>query len=79
MRMQSPANIGLRRFTGHLMQDLFAALCLVAVIEGLLLLLAPDAWKRMALQLLELPSNQLRSCGAGALAVGLLLLWLLRH
>ena len=30
------------------MQDLFSALCLVAIIEGLFLFIAPLAWKRMA-------------------------------
>ncbi|PSD27226.1 hypothetical protein C7E18_09715, partial [Stenotrophomonas maltophilia] len=30
------------------MKDLFAAVCLVAVLEGLFLFVAPFAWKRMA-------------------------------
>nr|EKU9965069.1 DUF2065 family protein [Stenotrophomonas maltophilia] len=29
------------------MKDLFAAVCLVAVLEGLFLFVAPFAWKRM--------------------------------
>ena len=61
------------------MQELFSALCLVAVLEGLFLLVAPQAWKRMALQLLNLPAAQLRSCGGVVLLIGLVLLWWLRH
>ena len=45
------------------MKDLFAAVCLVAVLEGLLLFAAPVAWKRMAERLLDLPSPALRSFG----------------
>ena len=48
------------------MKDLFAAVCLVAVLEGLFLFVAPFAWKRMAERLLDLPSPALRSFGAGA-------------
>ncbi|WP_425604125.1 DUF2065 domain-containing protein [Stenotrophomonas pavanii] len=45
------------------MKDLFAAVCLVAVLEGLFLFVAPFAWKRMAERLLDLPSPALRSFG----------------
>ncbi len=45
------------------MKDLFAAVCLVAVLEGLFLFVAPFAWKRMAERLLDLPS---RPCAASA-------------
>ncbi len=51
------------------MKDLFAAVCLVAVLEGLFLFVAPFAWKRMAERLLDLPSPALRSFG-GAGAAG---------
>lgn len=61
------------------MQDLFVALCLVAVLEGLLLFAAPQAWKRMAEQLLAMPLPVLRRIGAVTLGAGLLALWLLRH
>ncbi len=62
-----------------LMHDLTAALCLVAVIEGLLLFAAPRLWRRMAEQLLPLHDRQLRVFGAVALAAGLVALWLVRH
>ena len=45
------------------MKDLFAAVCLVAVLEGLFLFVAPFAWKRMAERLLDMPSPALRSFG----------------
>jgi len=61
------------------MNDLFAALCLVAVLEGLLLFVAPLAWKRMAERLLELPGTVLRGFGALVLLAGLSLLWWVRQ
>lgn len=57
------------------MKDLFAAVCLVAVLEGLFLFVAPFAWKRMAERLLDLPSPALRSFGGLVLLAGLSLLW----
>ncbi|MGV4841385.1 DUF2065 family protein [Stenotrophomonas maltophilia] len=61
------------------MKDLFAAVCLVAVLEGLFLFVAPFAWKRMAERLLDLPSPALRSFGGLVLLAGLSLLWWARH
>lgn len=60
------------------MSDLWAALCLVAVLEGLLLFAFPEAWKRMAEQLQELETRQLRTIGAAILGVGLVALYLVR-
>ncbi|MBS3959297.1 MAG: DUF2065 domain-containing protein [Xanthomonadaceae bacterium] len=54
--------------------DLFAALALVLVIEGLFLALAPGAWKRMVRELLEEPERRLQVVGTGLVVVGLLLL-----
>jgi len=56
---------------------IWAALALVLVIEGLLPLLSPAAWRRMFQQLLELQDGQLRFFGLCSIASGLLLLWLL--
>jgi len=61
------------------MQDLLSALCLVAILEGLFLFAAPFAWKRLAARLLELPAAALRQSGALMLAIGLAVLWWLRH
>ena len=61
------------------MSDLWAALCLVAVLEGLLLFAAPAAWKRAVAQMLEMPDRQLRIMGGALLAVGAVALWWLRQ
>ena len=60
------------------MHDLIAAVCLMIVFEGLILLVAPDAWKRLVQQMLAMPAAQLRIAGGVALAVGLLALWWVR-
>ena len=60
------------------MSDLWAALCLVAVIEGLFLFAAPGGWKRAAEQLQALPDEHVRRIGGAVLALGLLSLYLLR-
>ncbi len=60
------------------MADLWAALCLVAVIEGLFLFAAPSAWKRAAAQLLNLPDEHVRRIGGIVLALGLVSLWVVR-
>lgn len=56
--------------------DLLAALCLVLVIEGLFLLAAPNAWKRMAAQLTVAPERALRIGGGVMIVVGLVALQL---
>lgn len=60
------------------MADLWAALCLVAILEGLVLFAAPGGWKRAAEQLRQLPDEHLRRIGAVVLALGLASLWLVR-
>jgi uncharacterized protein len=60
------------------MTDLWAALALVAVIEGLLLFAFPDVWKRAAEQLLAMPARQLRLVGGVILTIGLIALYLVR-
>jgi uncharacterized protein YjeT (DUF2065 family) len=61
------------------MSDLWAALCLVAVLEGLLLFAAPGAWKRTMAQMLATPERQLRAIGGLVLAAGLVALWVVRQ
>ncbi|MEN1939733.1 DUF2065 family protein [Luteimonas sp. MJ246] len=61
------------------MSDLWAALCLVAVFEGLLLFAAPGAWKRAMAQMLAAPERQLRMIGGMVLAAGLAALWWIRQ
>lgn len=54
------------------MTDLLAALCLVAVLEGLFLLVAPAAWKRAATQLVASDDARLRRYGVVMVALGLI-------
>lgn len=59
-------------------QDLLAALCLVLVIEGLVLFAGPQAWKRLAEQIREVPDVVLRRVGAVLIVVGLVALQFVR-
>jgi uncharacterized protein len=58
--------------------DLWAALCLMVLFEGLLLFAAPDAWKRTVAEILRQPSVRLRTFGGVLVIVGLVGLYLLR-
>ena len=58
--------------------ELGSALCLVMVLEGLMLFAAPEAWKRAAAQLVELPSGLLRRLGGVFIVIGLLSLFWVR-
>jgi len=60
------------------MTDLWSALCLVAVLEGLLLFAMPNAWRRAAEQLHAMPNGKLRAVGALVVAAGLAVLVLVR-
>ncbi len=60
------------------MADLWAALCLVAVLEGLVLFAAPGGWKRAAEQLQQMPDEHVRRVGGIVLALGLVSLWLVK-
>ena len=61
------------------MTDLWAALALVAVLEGLALFAFPNVWRRAAEQLLAMPPQQLRLIGGLVLVAGLVGLYLARH
>ncbi|WP_057918741.1 DUF2065 domain-containing protein [Lysobacter antibioticus] len=58
--------------------ELIRALCLVAVLEGLFLFVAPNGWKRAAEQLQALPDRHLRIVGGVVVAIGVISLWVLR-
>lgn len=60
------------------MSDLWGALCLVAVIEGLILFIAPGGWKRAAEQVLTMPDRQVRVIGGIVLLAGMVALSLVR-
>lgn len=53
---------------------LWAALCLVLVLEGLLLFAAPGGWKRLVEQARQLDERSLRMIGLGMIVVGLIAL-----
>ena len=58
--------------------ELAIALCLVAIIEGLFLFAAPQAWQRMAAQLSQVEPRKLRAWGGVAVIVGLVMLQAVR-
>ena len=60
------------------MSDLWSALCLVAVLEGLFLFAAPGGWKRAAEKLHAMPDRSLRAVGGVVAVVGLMTLFLVR-
>ena len=60
------------------MDDLWSALCLLAVLEGLWLFAAPGPWKRAMAEMIAMPDRQLRIIGVLALAAGLVMLFLVR-
>ena len=60
------------------MTDLATAVALVLVLEGLLWAVSPDAMKRAAALTLRFANEQLRLAGLFAVALGVLLVWLVR-
>jgi uncharacterized protein YjeT (DUF2065 family) len=60
------------------MSDLFVAMGLVLVIEGLLWALAPDMAQRLLEMARETPQSSLRAAGWAAVLVGAAIVWLVR-
>jgi uncharacterized protein len=60
------------------MSDLVVAIGLVMVIEGLLWAAAPRLGLRLLEAAAEMPEHALRTAGAAAIAVGFVLVWLVR-
>lgn len=58
------------------MRDLWAALCLVLILEGLLPVLCPGALRRAWDAGARLPDGTVRAAGLGSMFAGLLLLYL---
>ncbi|HHO70147.1 MAG TPA: DUF2065 family protein [Halothiobacillus sp.] len=56
--------------------EIWAALALVLIIEGLLPFISPGSYRRMVQQMAELPDQALRLTGLFLITVGLLVLWL---
>ncbi|HET8554880.1 MAG TPA: DUF2065 domain-containing protein [Rhodanobacteraceae bacterium] len=61
------------------MHELSAALCLVLVIEGMILLAAPRGWQKMVEQAARMDPRLLRACGGVAVVAGLLVLQLVNR
>lgn len=61
------------------MTDLWTALSLVAVLEGLMLFAFPDAWRRAAAQMLAMPPGRLRLLGGIVMTAGLVALFWVRR
>ena len=60
------------------MQDLFAAIGLVLVIEGLVHGGFPSLARKLAGEVLSMPENALRIAGLVAIAIGVGIVWLVR-
>lgn len=60
------------------MSDFLAALGLVLVIEGLLYGGFPGLAKRMARDVTEMPESTMRAIGLSVMAVGVVIVWLVR-
>ncbi len=59
--------------------DLWAALALVLVLEGLMPALAPRAFREALAQMAAMPDRVLRWVGLSSMIAGALLLYLVRH
>lgn len=60
-------------------EDLWRALALVMVIEGLFPFIAPQRWRQAMLQVSQTEPRVLRAIAGGVMITGLFLLQLLRH
>ena len=60
------------------MTDLWAALALVLVIEGLMPFLSPRSYKQTMLKLKDMPERDLRIMGLISMVLGVVFLYLIR-
>jgi len=58
--------------------ELFSALALVLVIEGIMPFISPKGWRNTMLQASQLPDKTLRGVGFASMLVGVVLLYLMR-
>ncbi|PKA43071.1 DUF2065 domain-containing protein [Rhizobium sullae] len=61
------------------MQDFLTGIAFFLIIEGLVYALAPRFLVEMARLLPMVPERQLRIFGLGAVVLGVVLVWLVRH
>ena len=59
-------------------QDLWAALALMLIFEGLIPFFSPRGYKNMVQQMAVMPENTLRNVGLGLMVAGLIALYLVR-
>ncbi|MDM8547102.1 DUF2065 domain-containing protein [Candidatus Venteria ishoeyi] len=59
--------------------DLWAALALMLIFEGMMPFLNPELWRKLLRSALELDNRQLHWFGFFIMATGLLLLYLVRY
>lgn len=59
-------------------QDLFTAIALLLVLEGIYPFINPDGWRRMMLMLSQLNDQQLRFAGLTSMTIGLVLLYVVK-
>ena len=60
------------------MQELLSAVCLAAVLEGLMLLAFPHVWRRAVEQIHALSDQRLRLIGGAVVGLSMVALWLVR-
>jgi uncharacterized protein YjeT (DUF2065 family) len=60
------------------MSDFLTALGLLFVFEGLIYGGAPEAAKRMAAEVMQLPEGVLRTVGFASMLIGVAIVWLVR-
>jgi len=60
------------------MSEVATAIGLVLALEGALYALFPDVMKRMAQQVIQSPGDALRVAGVVSVALGVVLVWLVR-
>ncbi len=58
--------------------DLFTALALVLVIEGIMPFISPGGWRNTMIQASQLPDKTLRGIGFASMLVGVILLYMMR-
>ena len=61
-----------------MISNFLSALCLMLVLEGLLPLIAPQAWRENFKRMIVLKDGQLRFIGLISIVCGLLFFWILK-
>lgn len=62
-----------------MLQDLLSAIALLLIIEGILPFLSPSTTRRTLFQIVQQNDKTLRLTGLATMALGVVLLYLIRH